>query len=139
MFLIQFPHGIWRPILISYLTSWLFTAIREVKYLLMFLHSILSPVVTTHHTNQYWKGPLFKKACKDSCRLTLIKMLGPNITLTEELFKKQKLFINKSALNLFKFFILNLMISKYVVRCMVWYQMLKNDILMFGQNLVLPS
>ena len=66
-------------------------------------------------------------------------MLGPNITLTEELFKKQKLFINKSALNLFKFFILNLMMSKYVVRCVFWYQMLKNDILTFGQNPVLPS
>ena len=39
-------------------------------------------------------------------------MLGLNITLTEELFKKQKLFINKSTLNLFKFFILNLMMSK---------------------------
>ena len=36
------------------------------------------------------KVHFFKKVCKDPSSLTLIKMLGLNITLTEELFKRQK-------------------------------------------------
>ena len=54
-------HAIWRYILISSVTLIWFTTIWKVKYLIFFPNYILSPVVTTCHTNLMLRRSTFSK------------------------------------------------------------------------------
>lgn len=57
---------------------------------------MLSLVVIPHHTNLMFKRSKF---CKDPSSLTLIKIIEMNITFTEEIVQKAKIFVQTIMYN----------------------------------------
>ena len=72
-----------------------------VKYLMLFHSCTLSPIMAPRPSYKFnfEKVHVFKNACRDSSSLPLIKMLGSNFAMIEEIYQKVKVFFQTIMYN----------------------------------------